>query len=76
MTYKKPTCDCGANLKYSGDAYVVLSIKSDGTLSRYKPFLSTAAGGHLWCMDCKNYYAYEVDSKERILRGQQLRVKD
>lgn len=74
MAYKKPVCDCGEDLDYSGEAYVILSIKNDGSLSRYKPYLSTAENGHLWCKDCKNYYSYELDSKERLLRGQLLRT--
>ncbi|MFY0516351.1 hypothetical protein ACOMCU_00775 [Lysinibacillus sp. UGB7] len=76
MAYQKPICECGSDLRYSGQAFVILNVRSNGKISRFNPYLSTSDKGHLWCLSCKNYYAFELDEKERILRGKRIRSKE
>jgi hypothetical protein len=70
LAYKRPECECGVELSYTGNAFVILNVKSNGKLSKYRPYVSPKKGeSSLWCRVCEHNYSVELDSKERIFRG-------
>lgn len=74
MSYKKPICDCGEELVIRQEVVYEDETKITANGEKYKKSKTMFVIDYLnWerlhCIKCGKEYEYELDEKQRIIRG-------